>query len=74
MDATLAACNGSDTAFDLAFSPKIQDMQAMIRRYCNVCPIKDMCLREAIRTDAYGVWGGTIREYRTNLTFMKASL
>ena len=71
MDNTRAACKDSQEAYRLAFSPTLRDMNTMIRRYCNECPLKPACLREAVRTDAYGVWGGTTRDFRNELKFMK---
>lgn len=74
MDNTRASCKDSKEAYRLAFSPTLREMNTMIRNYCNDCPLKAACLREAIRTDAYGVWGGTTREYRRDLQFMKAAI
>lgn len=73
MDNARAKCKDSQEAYRLAFSPTLKEMNLMIRNFCNECPVKQACLREAVRTDAYGVWGGTTREFRRDLMFMKSA-
>lgn len=67
-----ANCKDSKEAYKLAFSPALKDMNRMIQKYCSDCPVSSMCMIEAVRTDAYGVWGGTTREFRKELAFMKS--
>lgn len=71
MDNASANCKDSKEAYELAFSPSLRDMNRMIRKYCEGCPIAGQCMVEAIKYDAYGVWGGTTKEFRSNLKFAK---
>jgi hypothetical protein len=71
MDNARAACRDNKEAYALAFSPALRDMNKMIRNYCDKCPIRGVCFIEGVKLDAYGVWGGTTREFRQNMSFMK---
>jgi len=63
----MAACRENPRAYELSFSPKVEDNLRMMIDYCRDCPIKTKCLLEALRQDAYGVWGGTTRATRLEL-------
>lgn len=63
----MAACRDSERAYQLSFSPRVEDNLRMAIDYCRDCPIKTKCLLEAISSDAYGVWGGTSRAARLEL-------
>lgn len=67
MDNAMARCKDDPHAYELAFSPNINDSLRMAIDYCCDCPVKMSCLLEAIKQDAYGVWGGTTRSTRLEL-------
>lgn len=67
MDNTLAICKDDPHALRLAFSPTVEDTTRMMVDYCGNCPIKWDCLLFAIDTDAYGIWGGTTRDFRDRM-------
>jgi WhiB family redox-sensing transcriptional regulator len=58
---TDAACRGADST--LFFAPNYferrEEKVAREMRICAVCPVREPCLRYALRTrDPHGVWGG----------------
>ena len=67
MDNTQARCKDDPKAYRLAFSPHAEDGYRMKADYCVQCPIMWDCLAYALKNDSYGIWGGTTREYRTEL-------
>lgn len=49
---------------------KIREYRA--KRVCEGCPVKALCLEEAITNDEYGVWGGTTRSERIKIRRRRA--
>jgi len=67
MDNAMANCKDDPIAYYLAFSPNVNDTLRMAIDYCSSCPLKIDCMLEGIRSDAYGIWGGTTRALRLEL-------
>jgi len=67
LDNQEANCKDSDYAFKLAFSQTVNDTTRMMVDFCADCPVKWDCLLFAIDTDAYGIWGGTTRDFRDQM-------
>lgn len=64
----LAACIGADPEAFYADDPA---MQETARGICGPCPVRAICLADALdvpRTGKYGIWGGTTAKERANLT------
>jgi WhiB family redox-sensing transcriptional regulator len=61
-----AGCRGVDRELFFADTKSDNDRArvAEARLICAACPVADECLRYALHTDAYGVWGGTTRYER----------
>jgi len=53
----LARCRGYDTSY-FFLDEKGNHSKTAFRALCDSCPVKQMCLEDAIVYDAYGVWGG----------------
>jgi WhiB family redox-sensing transcriptional regulator len=60
----LAACRGEDSAsyFAPSYFEKRRDKlarEAVAKRICAVCPVRQLCLDYALSTrEGHGVWGG----------------
>lgn len=65
-----AACNGVPLA---VFVPDKEDPEGLTeaRRYCNLCPVRNMCLRYALTYSQRGYWGGTDTAERRRLRAKK---
>jgi len=50
---------------DLFFDDRYAEVAKAI---CHTCKLRNVCRAEGIQEEAYGVWGGTTREERTDLT------
>lgn len=63
-----AACRGMDT--EIFFPPPRlrggprRQREEWAQSVCRTCPVINECLAYAMRTDAYGIWGGTTRTER----------
>ena len=59
-----AACAGQETE-EFFQPPSEKATKAVIKRYCQQCPVRDFCLEDALKygKETEGVWGGTtVRE------------
>lgn len=65
-----AACNGVPLA---VFVPDKEDAEGLeeARKYCNLCPVRNMCLRYALTYGQRGYWGGTDTAERRRLKAKK---
>lgn len=63
----LAKCNslGDDTFFPLSETPAV--VENLGQKYCNLCPVRVDCLKNAIETRSRGVWAGTNSDTRIKL-------
>ena len=58
---------------ELEFFPAVYDDDApviipnSIAQVCDLCPVRDACLKWAMDNDAYGIWAGTSRHQRIQL-------
>ena len=70
-----AACH--DQPWDLFFSDHHslpdRDRVARARLICRGCPVKEDCLRYALATSSYGIWGNTTRDERTAMQGKKVT-
>jgi hypothetical protein len=62
-----AACRDApysmvDEAFQRSGGPSAH---AFIKRFCEVCPVRQQCYDEAMETGEFGVWGGATQKTRT---------
>jgi WhiB family redox-sensing transcriptional regulator len=67
-----AACLGINP--DLFFPPphyetpiQVRAREAKAKAICNTCPVRQPCLDFALRTDQFGIWGGTNSQERDRL-------
>ena len=74
----LAACRGEDSAFYFApsyFEKRGEKLarEAVAKRICAVCPVRQLCLDYALETrEAHGVWGGLNETERRTILKRKA--
>ncbi len=59
---------------DVFFSPPTEpepiraEREAIAKKVCSTCPVRDACLRHALAIDeAYGIWGGTSESERASV-------
>jgi WhiB family transcriptional regulator, redox-sensing transcriptional regulator len=65
-----ALCNGVPLE---VFVPDKEDAEGLeeARQYCNLCPVRDTCLRYALTYGQRGYWGGTDTAERRRLKAKK---
>ena len=69
----LAACRGEDSAYYFApnyFEKRREKLarEAVAKRICAVCPVRQQCLEYALATrEGHGVWGGLNETERRTL-------
>jgi WhiB family transcriptional regulator, redox-sensing transcriptional regulator len=69
----LAACRGEDSTYYFApsyFEKRREKLarEAVAKRICAVCPVRQPCLEYALATrEAHGVWGGLNETERRTL-------
>lgn len=64
----LGACRGVDPElFDITPGPQGPDTR-IAKAICAMCPVRVECLTWAVRNDEWGVWGGTTRSEREQMT------
>jgi len=74
----LAACRGEDSSFYFApsyFENRSEKLarEAVAKRICAVCPVRELCLDYALETrEAHGVWGGLNETERRAILKRKA--
>ena len=74
----LAACRGEDSSFYFApsyFEKRGEKLarEAVAKRICAVCPVRQLCLDYALDTrEGHGVWGGLNETERRAILKRKA--
>lgn len=60
-----AACKGSD----FEFVPSTETSRGLMgaRQWCDVCPVREECLTNAMQNSWQGYWGGTLTAERNRL-------
>jgi WhiB family redox-sensing transcriptional regulator len=63
-DYSTGACSGSNT--ELFFSDEVDDIDQALA-ICRQCPLRLVCLEDALEFDEYGIWGGTTESMRQQM-------
>ena len=64
-----AACAGTDTEVFFPIEKAVKDVDRALT-FCTSCPVRDLCLQEALSMPPgldYGIWGGTTRTQRITM-------
>jgi len=64
-DYSAGACRGSNT--ELFFSDITHEVNQALK-ICSSCPIRLVCLEDALATNEYGIWGGTTESMREQIS------
>jgi WhiB family redox-sensing transcriptional regulator len=63
-DYSTGACSGSNT--ELFFSDEVDEIDQALE-ICSGCPIRLVCLEDALESNEYGIWGGTTESMREQI-------
>jgi len=63
-DYSTGACSGANT--EIFFSDETKEINQALE-ICNSCPIRLLCLEDALESEEYGIWGGTTESMRQKI-------
>ena len=63
-DYSAGACSGAN--MELFFSDEIEEINHALE-ICSGCPIRLLCLEDALESNEYGIWGGTTESMRQQI-------